>query len=129
MFAWPIISRPRITGSNRSKPSASEAGGSRRLRASESAQVDELAWHHLQAQQWDALERILTNLDFLEAKTEAGMVFDLVQDFSAAIANLPPMRPTCKLVKLLEQAIRYDIQFVSRYPTTLFQCVWNSGWW
>ena len=39
------------------------------------------------------------------------------------------MRPTCKLVKLLEQAIRYDIQFVSRHPTTLFQCVWNSGWW
>ena len=56
-------------------------------------------------------------------------MFDLVQDFSAAIANLPPMRPTCKLVKLLEQAIRYDIQFVSRHPTTLFQCVWNSGWW
>ena len=34
-----------------------------------------------------------------------------------------------RLLLLLERALRYDIHFISRHPTTLFQCIWNRGWW
>ena len=36
-------------------------------------------------------------------------------------------------LKLMDEAIRRDAQFVHRhrddYPQGLFQCLWNSGWW
>ena len=55
--------------------------------------VDELPWQLLQAADWQKSEQLLTDLAFLEAKAEAGMVFDLAADFSAAIgghAGRPP---------------------------------------
>jgi WD40 repeat protein len=89
---------------------------------------------HLTAtRRWDELEGTLIDLSFLEAKTNARMVFDLVEDFTVAAAALPEARPKSRFLRLLEEAIRRDIQFVARhvgdYPQALFQCLWNSGWW
>ena len=33
------------------------------------------------------------------------------------------------MLGLVEEAVRREIHFLQRHPTTLFQCVWNSGWW
>ena len=49
--------------------------------------------HLMATKQWDAVETLLTNLDFLEAKTEAGLVFELAGDFQAAIRVLPEEPP------------------------------------
>ncbi len=91
------------------------------------------AVHLLAAGKWDAVEALLNDLDFLEAKTEAGLVFELAGDFAAAVRLLPEDRPRRHTLKLLNEALRRDIHFIHRhasdYPQGLFQCLWNTCWW
>jgi WD40 repeat protein len=89
------------------------------------------------------IEHLFQTLDFLEAKNEAGMVFELAQDFADALEILPRDREEAgsdgtphgsrKLVRLLIEALRRDIHFIHRhrgdYPQGLFQCMWNNAWW
>ena len=95
--------------------------------------VDELLWQRLQAKQWDECEKILTDLSYLEAKNEAGMVFELAGDFTRTTDALPEDRPLRRILHLLDESLRRDIHFIARhtqdYPQALFQCLWNSGWW
>jgi WD40 repeat protein len=46
--------------------------------------LSELPHHQLRAGMWDALERTLTDIGFIEAKSRTGMVYDLVRDYAAA---------------------------------------------
>ncbi|HUT35332.1 MAG TPA: WD40 repeat domain-containing protein [Planctomycetota bacterium] len=57
------------------------------------------------------------------------MIFDLVKDFHDALAAMPASHPRHHILSLLKEAIRRDIHFIARHPTTLFQCTWNSCWW
>ncbi len=41
--------------------------------------------HLVAAQRWEDIETLLANLEFLEAKTVAGLVFDFAGDFAAAV--------------------------------------------
>ncbi|HEX3654177.1 MAG TPA: AAA family ATPase [Pirellulales bacterium] len=91
--------------------------------------VDELPWQLLQAADWQKSQQLFTDLAFLEAKTEAGMVFDLAADFSAAARAMPANCPLLRILCLLEEALRRDLHFIARHPTTVFQCLWNSCWW
>ena len=109
------------------------------FRPSNGRKVDELPWHLLRAawyggptavsEAWDHAVDLLTEGRFLEAKAEAGMVFDLIEDFAELLAVLPGDAPRRPVVALLEEVIRRDAQFIARHPTTLFQCLWNTGWW
>jgi WD40 repeat protein len=78
-----------------------------------------------------AAERLL-DLAFLEARTQAGQVFQLACDFTLTAAALPAGTEQRRL-ELLEEALRRDIHFIARhqedYPQALFQCLWNSCWW
>ena len=89
--------------------------------------------HFIGAERWDDLETILTDISYMEARTQAGLVFDLAGDFSAAVAALPEDRPQRRILKLLEEALRRDIHFIARhaedYPQGLFQYLWNTCWW
>jgi WD40 repeat protein len=78
---------------------------------------------------WDALEDLLTDLPFLEAKAGAGHVHGLAGDFAAAVDALPTDRPRRPMLRLLGEGLRQDIQFLARHPGALFQCLWNSCWW
>jgi hypothetical protein len=83
---------------------------------------------------WDDLEALLLDpeqgLFFLQAKAEAGLVFDLAMDFTRALqSRLPQTRPSRRPLRLIEQALRFDLHFLARRPTTLFQCLWNRCWW
>ena len=82
-----------------------------------------------QANEWDAVADLLTDWQFLEAKAEAAVIFDLVQDFSAAASAMPKDHPRRRILSLLEEAVRRDVHFIDRHPTTLFQCMWNTCWW
>jgi WD40 repeat protein len=85
--------------------------------------------HLLAAGRDDEAAALLTDLPFLEAKAEAGMIFELTADFAEALRRLPaghPLRPT---LGLLEEAVRTDLHFIARHPSTLFQCLWNRCWW
>jgi hypothetical protein len=57
------------------------------------------------------------------------MIFSLIQDFAAALDAMPSSHPRRRILRLLDEAIRRDMHFIDRHPTTLFQCLWNSCWW
>ena len=48
-----------------------------------------LPFHLCQAQQWDNLDYLLTDLFFIEKKCSSGMTYDLIRDFEDAICALP----------------------------------------
>jgi len=48
-----------------------------------------LPYHLCQAQQWDNLECLLTDLFFIEKKCSFGMTYDLIRDYEDAICALP----------------------------------------
>ena len=84
-------------------------------------------------QHWNHLEELLTDIFFLEAKAQAGFVFELATDLSSAWQAMPSFRPMRKILELLAEAIRREIYFIDEhavdYPQGLFQCVWNLAWW
>src|SRR4051794_29869492 len=57
------------------------------------------------------------------------MIFPLAQDFAAVLATMPRGHTRYRILNLLGEAIRRDLHFIDRHPTTLFQCLWNSCWW
>src|SRR5262245_49965479 len=75
------------------------------------------------------LEALLTDLSVLEAKADAGLAFDLADDFAAALRQMPSERLAVPILGLLGEALRRDLHFIDRHPSCLFQCLWNSGWW
>jgi WD40 repeat protein len=72
---------------------------------------------------------LLTDLGELEARAQAGLVFDLAGSFGAAVQALPQGDPRRGVLRLLEEALRMDLHFLARHPGCLFQCLWNNGWW
>jgi WD40 repeat protein len=97
----------------------------------------ELPWQLLQAANqgtparaaWDALAQLLGAPGFLEAKAEAGMLADLITDFAETLEALPAEHPRRPLLRLLEEALRADRDFLTRHPSCLLPCLWNRGWW
>jgi hypothetical protein len=57
------------------------------------------------------------------------MIFDLVKDFTDVLDAMPADHPRRRILKLLDEAIRRDVHFIDRHPTTFFQCMWNTCWW
>jgi WD40 repeat protein len=81
----------------------------------------------------DRLEQLFENIGFLEAKTKAGLIFELASEFTQCADALPDDRPQRRVLRLLDEALRRDIHFIARhkddYPQALFQCLWESCWW
>ena len=57
------------------------------------------------------------------------MIFDLIKDFTDLLDAIPEEHPQRRILKLLDEAIRRDVHFIDRHPTTFFQCMWNTCWW
>jgi WD40 repeat protein len=85
--------------------------------------------HLLACERFDELAELLTNWILLEAKTNAGMVFELASELGEIARRLPVGHSHYHALRLLEQALRTDIYFIARHPSTLFQCLWNRAWW
>ncbi len=83
----------------------------------------------LETDRWDDLAAVLTDLFFLEAKAEAGFVFELAADFGAALKGLPKEHTWYRRLGLLEEAMGLDLPFLARHPSALFQTLWNRCWW
>ncbi|MFZ2955633.1 MAG: HEAT repeat domain-containing protein [Candidatus Ozemobacteraceae bacterium] len=85
--------------------------------------------HLLEEKRWGDAEKLLLDIDYLEAKAQSGFLFDLASEFSSTIELMPPQARKKSLLRLLEKAIRADLHFLSRHPHSLFECLWNRGWW
>jgi hypothetical protein len=83
--------------------------------------------HLIAAGRAGELADLLHELRWLEVKAEAGLVFDLIGDFTAA-AGLAEGAVGRRL-ELLEEALRRWSNFLSRHPQSLFQSLWNLCWW
>ncbi len=88
-----------------------------------------LRTHLTAADRAGELPTLVRDHRWLEAKAAAGVVSDLPADFAAAQATLVVGAPESRFLRLVEEAIRRDLPFIARHPTTLFQCLWNSCWW
>jgi WD40 repeat protein len=89
----------------------------------------ELSWQIIQTKCWNEIQLLFVNILFLEAKAEAGMTSDLLKEFKEVNDQIPDNQPFKKILSVLEKAIQQDFDFINSYPTTLFQCLWNSCWW
>ena len=95
--------------------------------------LQKLRDHLLAADRGDDLAGLLLELRWLERKNEAGLVFDLPSDYMVARSHLPGSHRSHRILSLLEEALRRNINFVHHhrhdYPQALFQSLWNAGWW
>jgi WD40 repeat protein len=105
--------------------------------------LTELPWQLLQAaseatadlpgeecrRAWDRLADLLTDPSFLEVKAGAGLLGELLLDFADTLEWLPAGHPGRPVLRLLEEALRADLAFLTRHPSDLFQCLWNRGSW
>jgi hypothetical protein len=87
-----------------------------------------LTAHLAEQSEYLKLVDLVCDPTYLEAKAESNLIFDLVEDLSTAIANLPRDDERSDVISALQTTLRYDIHFVQRHPTTLFQSVWNRVW-
>ncbi len=85
--------------------------------------------HLLEAGREGEAAGLLLDVFFLEAKTEAGLVFGLADDLTRAAARLNGEDHRRRWLELVAEAVLRDVHFIARHPTTLFQCLWNSCWW
>jgi WD40 repeat protein len=89
--------------------------------------------HLTSTARWDDLTQLLRDLTYLESKVRAGGAFELVADFTEAVAALPQDHPRSSDMWQLKEALRREIHFIAAhaqdYPQALFQCLWNSCWW
>ncbi len=96
--------------------------------------VTELPWQRLKeaqlTSQWNEVGALFTDLMFFEAKSGAGLIFELTDELRTAADTMPQHHPQKHLIKILDKALRRDIHFIARhrndYPQALFQCLWNS---
>lgn len=103
--------------------------------------LGELPYQEQWGERMEDLLSLLSDLDFLEAKSSAGMTSELCEDFRRSLTD--PVVPLPKGVRvenygvgvtretigLLEKAMALDIQFLRRHPACLFQTLWNRCYW
>lgn len=92
--------------------------------------------HLLEGECWDKLYSLFTNLIFLEAKNEAGLLSELNKDIRDAVSEWPTDTSNRfeqkQILELLRKELIRNQHFIDRhndpkdYPQGLFQCLWNN---
>ncbi|MCA8989969.1 MAG: WD40 repeat domain-containing protein, partial [Planctomycetaceae bacterium] len=105
------------------------------------AQIKEISHSHVDVQidqdvdaeslqqAYEPIVHLLTNLSYLEAKTEAGLLHELLQEITFTANRLPTRHPSKQVLLVLGRALREHTVHLTRYPLSLFQCLWNSCSW
>jgi WD40 repeat protein len=85
--------------------------------------------HLLAAGRAEEVLELMTDLSFLEARAQAGQVYELGADFHDAVWLVGKEHPRRHLLWLLAEALRGEVHAIARHPSLLFQCLWNRCWW
>jgi hypothetical protein len=72
---------------------------------------------------------LLTDLSFLQAQVDAGLVFDLAGDLNEVCRSVPRNRPRSRTLRLLAEAVSANKRFVARRPGALLAYLWQRCWW
>jgi WD40 repeat protein len=72
----------------------------------------------------------ILQVDYLEAKVEAGMLRELIAEMDAVLSDRRglPFRYR-RRARGVVKTLRRHADFLERHPTTLLQCLWNTLWW
>ncbi|WP_372371423.1 DUF4062 domain-containing protein [Candidatus Uabimicrobium sp. HlEnr_7] len=101
----------------------------------------DLPFHLQWSEQFPKAVQLLTDIDFLRAKSLERMTHSVVEDLSRLLEQPEVTLPDIKIkitdtivisrktIKLLLHALQLDLQFIQRHPQLLFQCLWNRCYW
>ncbi len=97
--------------------------------------LQELPWQRLtvakMSAEWGAVEELLTDLRFLQAKAGAGMIFELADDFQQAVQHMPRTRNGHHVMEVFGNILGREAQVLhdhlGEHPQLLFQNLWNRG--
>lgn len=67
--------------------------------------MNEVVRHLVLAQAWEELQRILTDLGFLEARCRAGQTQELIADLDRALTAFPENEPDCERVREMRRFV------------------------
>ena len=68
--------------------------------------VSELPYQQTYGKLWDEIEQTLCDLHFIEAKCAAGMTYDLIEDYAAALDSIPEVQEEKQKERKHEELIR-----------------------
>lgn len=91
-----------------------------------------LPYHQAHAEMWPGLRLTIGNLDFLQAKAESGMAFDVVADFerveglAGRLKYDAPEREDAKLYRRLAGAFGQELHTVLRDPANTAQQLYSN---
>jgi WD40 repeat protein len=86
--------------------------------------VSELPYQETLACRWEALERVLADLDFADAKINAGLLFDLIRDCERALAA-----HDLTSVFTVRSALRKELFSLTQKPQLALQTLYNRLLW
>jgi len=84
--------------------------------------LSELPYHQTQGQIWHGLEATLCNLWFIQAKSAAGMTYELVADYNTALDSLPEARREIEEEQEWDKRIAAYTQEIISYSR-----IWNDS--
>lgn|GEM_PF-526989 len=90
-----------------------------------SRKAAELPFHLVHAQDWQRLEQTLCDLEFVEAKCAAGMTYDLIADYNAALNNLPEAQKEKRRKQEYEQQIQKHVEDLTAYTRARKDARWR----
>jgi len=88
--------------------------------------LSELPHQQRTARQWAALARTLCDLAFVEAKCAAGLVYDLIADYDAALQGPGLTGPRRRRVEQFARFVRAQSHLLAEQPALTFQQAMNE---
>lgn len=90
--------------------------------------LQNLANHLIGAGRGAELCDLLLELRWLQAKAEAGLMFDLQHEYNDAAAAATK-HPQAKVLALLRRALGHSASTIAQHPRLLLQCLWHICYW
>ena len=88
-----------------------------------------LAYHHIQAKEWESLYHLLTDFDFLEAKCRAMSVYDMEADYRLALEDWRGDTNQKAVLDAFEERLRLESHHFHKAPELLFHALFNHLTW
>jgi serine/threonine protein kinase/WD40 repeat protein len=88
--------------------------------------INHLPHHLIESENWKSLAELLTDLPFLEAKVEAGFVFELIRDLRRAYGALPPRNAQRSILDEITSVLSDHSAFLDAHRDHVFQCLYNA---
>lgn len=91
--------------------------------------LDELPWQRTKTRDWEGTERILTDLKFIEEKSIAFSIFNVLRDFLNVLDEIPHECQEWATLSVLHNAMDADSYVLKEDPSLFIQQMYNLLVW